>query len=182
MDEDHLEQLRRHLKEYDKGRGFLQGREQLIYETPNEQDMTSVASPNEPDVFTKLARGPIINFLHRIVGRNSHHMITVPKLANNESLRLWFRDYSPETAVRLARVLYAVLTSILVTAAIVTLNRVKHVIGRIVLIAVHNLAFTVATALFAKARPGELFGVAAAYAAVLVVYASGPSVSGAMPA
>lgn len=69
--------------------------------------------------------------------------------------------------------LYAVLTSLFVTAAIVSLNVVKNAIGRIFLIMLHNLLFTLAMAVFAKGRPGELFGVAAAYSAVLVVYASG---------
>jgi len=175
VDNDHLQQLRRHLEDPHRGEYFLEGVERWVYQELNERDLTSIASPIEPDFFTQLARGPITNLLHEIVGRNSHHVVTVPKLASNDSLNLWFKDYSPETAVLLSRVLYAMLTSILVTAAIVSLNIFKSAVGRIVLITVHNLVFTVAMAVFAKGRPGELFGVAAAYAAVLVVYASGPS-------
>lgn len=175
VDKDHLLQLRRHLEEPDKGANFLQGVEEFIYGELNEGDLTSIALPDEPDVFTKLARGPIVNLLHEFFGRNSHHVVTVPKLASNNSLSLWFKDYSPRAAALLSRVLYAVLASICVTVAIVSLNKVEHAIGRIVLITIHNLIFTVAMALLANARPGELFGVAAAYAAVLVVYASGSS-------
>ncbi|KAK5951342.1 hypothetical protein OHC33_007760 [Knufia fluminis] len=172
---DHLEQLRRHLTEPDKGAHFLRGVERLVYHKLNERDLTSIASPDEPDVFTKLARGPITNLLHEVVGRNTHHVVTVPKLGSDDSLSLSFKDYSPEAAVRFSRVLYAALTSIFVTVAIVSLNIAKGAVGRIILITIHNLLFTAAMAVFAKGRPGELFGVAAAYAAVLVVYASGSS-------
>lgn len=175
VDKDHLEQLRRHLEEPDKGAHFLRGVERLVYHKLNERDLTSIASPDESDVFTKLARGPITNLLHEIVGRNTHHVVTVPKLGSTESLSLSFKDYSPEAAFRLSRVLYAALTSIFVTVAIVSLNIVKGAVGRIILITIHNLLFTAAMAVFATGRPGELFGVAAAYAAVLVVYASGSS-------
>lgn len=161
------------MQDSDKGARFLQDVEELVYRELTEGDLTSIASPDEHDLFTKFARGPVINFVHKYTGQNSSHVVTVPQLASNAPLSLWFKEYSPERAIILSRMLYAVLTSLFVTAAIVSLNVVKNAIGRIFLIMLHNLLFTLAMAVFAKGRPGELFGVAAAYSAVLVVYASG---------
>lgn len=176
-DKHHLQQLRRHLEDPDRGARFLQDVEDLVYRELTEADLTSVASPEEPDVLTGFARGPIVNFVHKYIGRNSNssHVISVPQLASDDPLGLPFKEYSPDHAVVLSRTLYAALTSLLVTFAIVTLNTVTKAIGRIALITLHNLLFTIAMAWFAKGRPGELFGVAAAYAAVLVVYAGGSS-------
>lgn len=152
----------------------MRGLETLAYHKRNEADLTSIASLEAPDIVTKIARGPIVDYYHKALGLNGKEKIKVPQLADSdEGLEFPYKAYSPEYALRLSRILYAAGISILITTAIVTLNFFKNVIGRIILIGVHNLIFTVAAAVFTKGKPGELFAVAAAYAAVLVVFASG---------
>ena len=97
----------------------------------------------------------------------------MPKLAEHGLQTFPFVTYSPDYILIVSRVLYATTTSILVTAAIVTLNYAPTFAGKIGFICLNNMLFVAAAAIFAKGKPGELFAVAAAYAAVLVVFASG---------
>lgn len=180
-DRHHLGELRHHLKDGDQGAEYLRGYEAEIYyyrDEPQiseliEADFTSIAKSDEPDLFTQLARGPAVDLFHRIIGLHRKRNIKVPRIAQRTPLEYPWKVYSPEHTIILARILYATLTSFLVTMAIISLNYFKSLISRFLLIMIHNLLFTIAMAVFAKGKPGELFAVAAAYAAVLVVFASG---------
>lgn len=174
-----LQQLRVHLAEEDKGAGFLQGLELQVYEAFNDDDLSSIIACDQQDFFTNIARGPYVDMIHRFMRKQRKTTIDLPKVTNinpfdNETVSFFFKDYPNDRLVTLARVLYALVTSILVTAAIISLNKAKNTTWRIVLIAVHNFLFIVLMAYFTKSRPGEIFAVAAGYAAVLVVFASGP--------
>jgi len=171
----------------ESGDSFLKGPEYLLYDEIHEADLTSVAAPDEPDIFNRFSRGRVIDLYHKLWGIDKKHNISVTALGDTkprERRRLKFPlvAYSPDYAFTFSRILYAIATSFLVTFAIVTLNLVEGKVGRISLIAIHNLLFTIAMAFFARGRPGEIFGVAAAYAAVLVVYASSPVGLGGSPA
>lgn len=173
-DKYQLQNLRRHLDDEDKGAGFLEGTEEWIYHTMNEADLTSISSPPDPDLFMKFSRGRAIKLVNKyIVGEDSRQTISVPKLVDNEARTFWINNYSIEVADIVSRILFAFVTTFYVTMAILVLNWVNSFNGRVSVIAVSNLLFSITMAVFAKARAGEIFAVSAGYAAVLVVYASG---------
>lgn len=152
----------------------MRGHERNAYEERYGADLTSIASLDEPDLFTKMSRGPLLDYWHDTVGVHRKRDISIPHFAKvDHNLTFPFKVYSAEYALKVSRVLYAIGISVLITFAIVTLNIFKTAVGRIIMIGVHNILFTIAAAIFTKAKPGELFAVAAAYAAVLVVFASG---------
>lgn len=174
-DKYQLRELREHLKQESGTKTFMRHHEYHTYSELYDADFTSIAMLDEPDVFNAISRGRLMDWYHELLGVHWKQDLEVPHVAirDHQKFRFNFKRYSPDYILKLSRVFYAAGVSILVTSAIVTLNYFHNVVGRFVLIGVHNLLFTVAAALCTRGKPGELFAIAAAYAAVLVVFASG---------
>lgn len=158
---------------------FCQGLHAKTYEELTEEDLTSLTAQTDPDLFMRFANGPIISWFHNMMyGKNSQRTIKVPRIVETNTQRTWdfyFEKYSPERSALLSRFMVSVTTAGLITLAIVLLNYIQRANFRIVLIFFLNLFFSVVMAVLARARAAEVFAISAAYAAVLVVYASGPS-------
>lgn len=172
VDKIQLSELRRFLS--NEGNSFFEGIEEQLYESLHEADLVSIAHTDKPDWFTKLARGRASFLFHIFTRRNkSGRTLRVPRLAGDGERVFKLVEYSDESVQKLSRTLYALLTSAMVTIAVFTLNKVKSFGARIGLILLHNLCFTMGMAFLTHVKPVELFAAAAAYAAVLVVFASG---------
>lgn len=174
VDEFQLRSLRQFLSSPRGGDSFLEGIEEHLYASPNESDLVSIANTESPDGFTGFVRGRVSYFWNILTrGNRSGRTLLLPRLAGNGKIKYDLIEHSPEVIQTWSRVLYALLTSFLVGLAVFTLNWVKGFWGRLGLVLLHNILFTLGMALLTNVKPVELFAAAAAYAAVLVVFASG---------
>lgn len=174
VDDFQLRDLQTFLAMSNGGDGFLNALEEKVYQGSDTADLVSMAHAENPDWFTGLVRGRASRIYHILTrGNRSGRTVRVPRLAGEGHLDFTFIEHSDESIQRLSRVLYAVLTSAMVAFAILTLNWVDSFGGRLSLVLVHSLIFTLGMAFLTHVKPVELFAAAAAYAAVLVVFASG---------
>lgn len=162
----------------DGGAKFLMDKGENIYSPLNDtlmnEDMISISHMGESDFLTKFSRGPLLAAIHRLTHEDrSGRTVRTPRLDGKGHRQFFLVQRSEETIHTISRVLYACVTTLFIALAILTLNKVNGFAARLSLIVIHNLIFTVGMAFLTQVKPVELFAVAAAYAAVLVVFASG---------
>lgn len=184
-DKEHLSLLRLHINSQVQGQRYPHDVEAKIYqdlENPQAHelisaDLISVTNCEEEDLFTRIANGPALDIFHKCFGRRRRKNIEALRLAKGDVVEYPYKAYTTRSSTLFAGLLYGVLTSVLIVAAILLVSSVRSFRYRIILIMVCNFIFTVAMAFSVKGKPKDFFGVAAAYAAVLVVFAQGPTTS-----
>lgn len=177
VDKFQLRDLRQFLVKADGGDNFLNALERKIYEASddlNDADFVSIAHPEEPDWFTSLTRGRISYLYHILTfGNKSGKTVRAAKLESQGHYNFKFVKHPDKYIQRTSMALYVALTSFLIGLAILTLNEARSFGARVSLVLVHNIVFTLAMAFLTHVKPVELFAAAAAYFAVLIVFASG---------
>lgn len=177
VDKQQLHDLHHYLDEQCEAThgAFLPGRERRVWDRCNQEDLTAIAQPEETDVVTSWVRGRGADLWHRNRGHDtSGQIMTLPGLVDDNTLAIKFKKYPDARLARVSMALYAFATTALVIFAVATLSRWTSSAIRIPLIFLHNVLFTLSMAVCTRVRPVELYAAAAAYAAVLVVFASGP--------
>ncbi|KAK3320511.1 hypothetical protein B0T19DRAFT_477768 [Cercophora scortea] len=154
------------------GNDFLRhaGVEQSVWDEPNEDDLITMQAP-KPDEssFSQLLNEKLIDIYHGVIVRFSKN--------TNKAKDGKIRAYDTTKFARVGAGIVAALSALLPTTAILVLYYVNSMAQRIGLVVLFTSFFSIALAIFTKAKPIEMLSATAAFAAVEVVYIGSASTS-----